>query len=124
MPGHVVLARGAVLDDARPLGADDDLRAPDVAAVPLPARSSKSARRTRWPPSGAAPIASTGEQVGDAEEVGDVRVGRLGVDLARRADLRDAAVVHDREAVAHRQRLLLVVGDVDERDADVASAAT
>ena len=41
------------------------------------------------------------------------------VDLGRRADLLDPAVVEDRQAVAHRERLLLVVGHVDERDADL-----
>ena len=42
------------------------------------------------------------------------------VDLGRRADLVDVAGVHDRDAVAHRQRFLLVVGHVDERDPDLA----
>ena len=41
------------------------------------------------------------------------------VDLVRRADLLDPAVVQDRDARGHRHRLLLVVGDVDERRADV-----
>ena len=45
--------------------------------------------------------------------------GRL-VDLTRRADLHDAAVIEDGDAVAHRQRLALIVGDVDEGDADLA----
>ena len=35
------------------------------------------------------------------------------VDLARRADLHDAALVHHRDLVRQRQRLALVVGDVD-----------
>ena len=42
------------------------------------------------------------------------------VDLGRRADLLDLALVEDREAVAHRERLLLVVRDVDEGDPDLA----
>jgi hypothetical protein len=33
-------------------------------------------------------------------------------DRARRPDLHDAPVIEDRDAVAHRQRFLLVVGDV------------
>ena len=45
--------------------------------------------------------------------------GRV-VDLARRADLLDAALVHHRDAVAHRERLFLVVRHEDERDADLA----
>ena len=48
-------------------------------------------------------------------------VGRRAlVDLAGRADLLDAAVVEHGDAIAHRQRLALVVGDEHERDADVA----
>ncbi len=35
-------------------------------------------------------------------------------------ELLDAAAVHDRDPVAHRERLLLVVGHVHERDADLA----
>jgi len=38
----------------------------------------------------------------------------------RLAELLDHAVAHHRDPVGHRQRLLLVVGDVDERDADLA----
>ena len=41
------------------------------------------------------------------------------VDVGRRADLLDPAAIEDREAVAHRERLLLVVGHVDERDPDL-----
>ena len=45
------------------------------------------------------------------------------VDVGRRADLLDATVVEDREPVAHREGLALVVRDVDERDADAALEA-
>ena len=41
------------------------------------------------------------------------------VDLGGRADLLDPALVEHREAVAHRERLLLVVRDVDEGDAEL-----
>ena len=41
------------------------------------------------------------------------------VDLARRADLLDAPAVHDCNAVGHRQRLFLVVRDVDEGRAEL-----
>ena len=47
-------------------------------------------------------------------------VAGLVVDLLGRADLLDPALVHDRDPVAHRERLFLVVGHVDERDADLA----
>ena len=40
------------------------------------------------------------------------------VDLARRADLLDHALVHHDDAVGHRQRLFLVVRDHDRRDAE------
>ena len=46
--------------------------------------------------------------------------GRALVDLGRAADLLEAAVVEDGDPVAHGQRLLLVMGDEDEGDADVA----
>ena len=42
------------------------------------------------------------------------------VDLLGIGQLLDHAAVHDRDAVGHRERLLLVVRHVDERDADVA----
>ena len=48
---------------------------------------------------------------------------RLLVDLGGRADLLDPAVVEDGDPVAHRQRLVLVVGHEDEGDADVALQA-
>jgi hypothetical protein len=60
------------------------------------------------------------DQVGDSDEPGHERGPRPLVDLQRGADLLDAAVVEDRDAIAHRQRLFLVVGDVDERDACLA----
>ena len=47
-------------------------------------------------------------------------VARPLVDVLGRADLLDAAVRHHRDPVRHRQRLLLVVGHVDERDPDLA----
>ena len=48
-----------------------------------------------------------------------IDVGRV-VDLLGRADLLDVALAHHRDPVAHRERLFLVVGDEDERDADLA----
>ena len=40
-------------------------------------------------------------------------------DLLRRADLLDAALVHDHDAVGHLERLLLVVGHEDAGEADL-----
>ena len=42
------------------------------------------------------------------------------VDLDRRADLLDAALVEHGDAIGHRQCLVLIVGDEDEGDADLA----
>ena len=60
-----------------------------------------------------------GEQVRRADEAGHEPRRRALVDLGRRADLLDPALVEDGQPVAHRERLLLVVGHVDERDADL-----
>ena len=43
---------------------------------------------------------------------------RTVVDLLRRTDLLDTALVHDGDAVGHRHRLELVVGDVDSGRVD------
>src|SRR3954452_13585054 len=60
------------------------------------------------------------EDVRDTDEAGDELGLWMLVDVGRRTDLLDAPLVEDGEAVAHRERLFLVVGDVDERDAEVA----
>ena len=52
-----------------------------------------------------------------ADEVGDEAFRRMVVDVPGRADLQDLARRHHRDAVRHRQRLFLVVGDEDEGDA-------
>src|SRR5689334_2014755 len=58
------------------------------------------------------------DQVGCTHESSyERRRGPL-VDLRRRADLLNLALVEDRNAVAHRQSLLLIVGDKDEGNAD------
>ena len=59
------------------------------------------------------------EHVRDTHEAGDELARRPLVDLGRRPDLLDLAVVEHGEAVAHRQRLLLVVRHVDERNAEL-----
>ena len=66
------------------------------------------------------PPAAALDQVGDTDEAGDELVARVLVELLGRAHLFDPALVEDGDAVAHRQRLVLVVGDVDEGDADLA----
>ncbi len=53
-----------------------------------------------------------------ADEVGDEQRRRPVVDLARRAELLDHALVHHGDPVGHRHRLELVVGDVDRGGAE------
>ena len=55
------------------------------------------------------------EDVGRADEPRDERRRRMLVHLRRRADLLDPPVVEDGDPIAHRERLFLVVRDVDER---------
>ena len=69
---------------------------------------------------GAALLDGARHQVGDADEARHEGGRRPLVDLLGVVDLLDPASVHDRDPVGHRQRLLLVVGHVDERDPDVA----
>ena len=51
---------------------------------------------------------------------GDERRGRALVHGLGVGQLLDVAVEHDRDPVAHAHRLFLVVGDEDERDAELA----
>ena len=71
-----------------------------------------------------APVAglphSPRHQVRHADEACDEGRRRTVVDLLGLCDLLDHAVVHDGYPVAHRERFLLIVRDVDERDPDVA----
>ena len=53
------------------------------------------------------------------EEAGDVRVRRARPDVVRRADLHDPAVAQDRHAVTERERLGLVVRDVERGHAEL-----
>ena len=66
------------------------------------------------------PVSVAVDQVRDADEAGDELGRRPLVDLDRRADLFDLTTVHDREPVAHGERLLLVVGHIDEGDPDLS----
>ena len=53
-----------------------------------------------------------------SDEAGDEHVGRVHEQLARCCALLQHAVVQHGDAIAHRHRLDLVVGDVDGRDAE------
>ena len=57
------------------------------------------------------------QHVGRTHEPGHERRRWSLVDLGRRADLLDASLREDGDPVAHGERLVLVVGHVDERDA-------
>ena len=59
------------------------------------------------------------EDVALADEVRDEAVDGLVVDVHRGADLLDAALVEDDDGVGEGEGLLLVVGDVDEGDAQL-----
>src|SRR5204862_4225118 len=59
------------------------------------------------------------EEIRCADEPGNEVIGGLLVDLRRAPDLLDAPVVEDGDAVGHRERLVLVVRHVDERDPDL-----
>ena len=59
-------------------------------------------------------------QVAGADEAGGEDRGGVLVDVLRRAALLDHAAVHDRDPVTHAQRLVLVVGDEQEGDPDLA----
>ena len=60
------------------------------------------------------------EHIRGSDEIRHESVDRILVDLAGGADLLDAPVIENRQPVTHAQRLVLVVGDDDERDADLA----
>src|SRR5690606_11906342 len=101
----------------RLLGGEDDLLRPyghgDLAVVP---RHQDPAAADLQHSSGG----GAAEEVGGADEAGDEGGGRLLVDLVRRGQLLDQAVLHDGDPVAHGQRLALVMRHVHERDADLA----
>src|SRR5437868_2503309 len=50
--------------------------------------------------------------------------GRIIVDIARRADLLDAALVHHHDAIGDFERLFLIMGDEDGRDVDLLMQRT
>ena len=65
----------------------------------------------------------SGDDVVAADEAGDELGARRVEHLARRARLLDAAAVHHDDEIGQRHRLVLAVRDVDERDAELASAS-
>ena len=55
-----------------------------------------------------------------ADEFRDLAIGRAPENLLRRADLLDAAVIHDDHPIGHGKRFRLMMGDVDEGDFELA----
>jgi len=60
------------------------------------------------------------ESIRDADEIGHELVDRVFIEVTWRADLLDPSLVEDRDPVTHRQSFVLVVGDIDESDVDLA----
>src|SRR5206468_6392449 len=60
------------------------------------------------------------EHVAVAHETRDVQIGGLCVDLGRRSDLLDDAVLHYNDAVGQRQCLVLIVRDIDRGAIELA----
>ena len=58
------------------------------------------------------------EDVRAADEISDETRSRPLVDVLRRADLDDAPLVEHRDAIRHRKRLALIVGDEDEGETE------
>ena len=58
------------------------------------------------------------DDVRSADEVGDEAAVRLLVYVFRRPDLNNATVIEDSDAVGHRQRFALVMGNEDKGEAE------
>ena len=63
-------------------------------------------------------LATAHENIRRPDKARNEFIHRPLVDFAGRADLKNAAVIEDRDAVAHGQRFLLVMGDIEEGNAD------
>ena len=63
------------------------------------------------------------EDVGIAEEFRREQAVRAKIEVLRRADLLDPAVIQQADPVGHRHRLVLIVGDVEDGDAEPAVEA-
>ena len=104
-------------------------RVPPAPRRPAPARTDRPRAATLsagdWNAGPSAPSAiRPGRKfiAGEPTKVGDEQVGRPQVDLLRRAELLDLAVLHHRDAVGQRQRLDLVMRDIDHRRVRAAGA--
>ena len=59
------------------------------------------------------------DDVGVSDEVCNESILRLIVDLFRRADLLNVALVHNNDGIGHGQSFFLVMSDIDECDAEL-----
>ena len=130
---HAAVGRGVGGDGGvlEVLGADADDDA--LAVVALQRRVASPTPRARAPRAGSRSARCCSPlSVSDAlvqvhrrrpDERGDEHVGRLVVEVLRRVDLLQVAVLEHGDPVAHRHRLDLVVGDVDRGDGEVALEA-
>ena len=88
---------------------------------PCSARVIRSGRTVCAPPTPSRRLDdSSSSRLEVPTKLADERCRRMLVDLAGRADLFEPAMAEDGDPRAHRQRLALVVGDEDERDAHLA----
>ena len=69
---------------------------------------------------GPASATAPGSRLADPMKPATNTLAGCPVDLLRRSDLLDQAFAHHGDPVAHGERLVLVVGDEDERDPDLA----
>ena len=111
------MSPGSVADSVKLSG-----RTADNASCPDPTRSSgRSHDEDGAVLGGHATVGrDAAPEVVAADESGDERRYRSFVHRLRIAELLDVTLEHDGDAVAHAHRLFLIVGDEDERDAELA----
>jgi len=63
-------------------------------------------------------VHDAGDDIAFPDEARRKGVHRLVIDILRRADLLDHAAVHDDDGIAHRERLLLIMRNINKRDAE------
>ena len=114
---HLNLGLGAVVGDDEMLGPDAVDRGPAVAAGRRRAERQRDAARPGEPGRAVRADRAACRKfiAGEPMKPATNRLARPVVELERRADLLDQAVVHDDDLVGHGHGLDLVVGDVDGR---------
>ena len=113
-----VLGGLAGLQDAQALGPDHRLDRPPGRERRVDLRPHAQPARTLDDAVGAGRDDAPGDDVEFAEEVGGKLRARAEIELLRRADLLDPPGLHEADAIGHGQRLLLVVGDIEDGDAE------